>query len=152
MMTIKGAADASGLSTDTIRYYERTGVLPPASRTMNGYRRYTDPHIETLRFARSLRDLGLPVGRMTNLIRVFHDGTCRDMRDALVACAHEALARVVTQRQDLERAERQLRAVLDEVESIAANEQPRSGLSPCACVVAVEHKAACSARQSRRTQ
>ena len=102
VVTIKAASTASGLPVETIRYYERVGVLPAVARGANSYRGYTGEHIETLRFARALRDLGLPLGEMSALIRVFHDGTCRDMQQALAASAREALEGVIRQRMQLE--------------------------------------------------
>ncbi|HWQ28729.1 MAG TPA: MerR family DNA-binding transcriptional regulator, partial [Dehalococcoidia bacterium] len=56
-MRIGEAARASGLSIDTIRFYERTGTLPAPPRGANGYRRYTPEHVETLRLAAGLRAL-----------------------------------------------------------------------------------------------
>ena len=138
VVTIKAASTASGLPVETIRYYERVGVLPTVSRGANRYRGYTREHLETLRFARALRDLGLPLREMSALIRVFHDGTCRDMQQALAASAREALEGVIRQRTQLARVEKQLRSVLHEVETVAPDEQRVSGLTPCPCVVIVE--------------
>ena len=56
-MNIQKAAEASGLTADTIRFYEREGVVPPAPRRENGYREYTSEHVAVLRLARGLRDL-----------------------------------------------------------------------------------------------
>ena len=138
LVTIKAASSASGLPVDTIRYYERVGVLPSVSRGANRYRAYTQEHLETLRFARALRDLGLPLGEMSALIRVFHDGTCREMQQALAASAREALEGVIRQRMQLEQVEEQLRSVLQEVVAVAPDEQRNSGLAPCPWVVIVE--------------
>lgn len=140
VVTIKAASAESGLSVDTIRYYERIGVLPRVARTANRYRGYTREHIETLRLARTLRDLGLPLPEMAALVRVFHDGTCRDMQKALEASARDALDRVVAHQKQLKRAEHQLRSVLAEVETIAPDEQAASGLTPCPCVIVIERK------------
>jgi len=142
VVTIKVASSACGLSVDTIRYYERIGVLPPVIRGANRYRGYTQEHLETLRFARTLRDLGLPPAEMSSLLRVFHDGMCQDMQHALAASARGALERVVAQRNQLERAEKQLRAVLAEVEAIVPRPRPVSGLTPCPCVRVAEEQSA----------
>src|SRR5258708_39295806 len=116
LLTISQAADASGLSPDTIRYYERVGVLPRIQRAGNGYRGYPPEHLEPLRFARSLRDLGLAPAAMSDLIRIFHDGTCRQMRSALLETGQSTLDRVREQRVALERVEAQLAAVLSAIE------------------------------------
>ncbi len=62
-MNIREAAATSGLSADTIRFYEKKGVLPRPPRRDNGYRSYTDEHVATLRLARGLKDLGLGLRR-----------------------------------------------------------------------------------------
>ena len=62
LLSIKGVAAAPGLAADTIRYYERVGVLPKVARSTNSYLGYPAEHVETLHFARRLRELGLPPG------------------------------------------------------------------------------------------
>lgn len=59
------AAQESGFSIDTLRYYEREGILPSVPRTGGGRRAYTDAHLGTLGFLRCLRDTGMPI----NLLR-----------------------------------------------------------------------------------
>lgn len=52
-------ARQSGFSVDTLRYYERVGLLPEPTRTENGYRSYDETTMERLRFIRRSRNLGL---------------------------------------------------------------------------------------------
>lgn len=134
LLTIGQAAAASGLSADTIRFYEREGVLPRVPRGQNSYRGYPAEHVETLLFARRLRELGLAPAIMADLIRLFHDGTCREMRDTLAESCGKTLGAVRARRLELERVEAQLRNVLDGLERQAVEEQRISTVTPCACV------------------
>ncbi|MGI8925905.1 MAG: MerR family transcriptional regulator [Tepidiformaceae bacterium] len=137
-MTIGEVAEASGLAADTIRYYERVGVLPKVQRESNAYRGYPPEHVETLRFARRLRELGLAPSDMTDLIRLFHDGTCRQMHQALVERCESTLNKVHTQRLELERVESQLAAVLDGLQHQEVDNHRISTVEPCACVAVIE--------------
>ena len=137
LRSIKDAAQASGLSGDTIRYYERIGVLPPVSRLPNTYRSYTQEHIETLRFARRLRELGLSPPEMTGLIRIFHDGSCREMRDALLQTAEGLLERVHARRIELEHAEAQLELLTSGLRGLNPNDHRLLTVEPCDCVALV---------------
>lgn len=55
------AAERSGFTIDTLRYYEREGILPPVARAGNGHRSYTDDDLARLGFLRCLRDTGMPI-------------------------------------------------------------------------------------------
>lgn len=57
-MTIGILAARAGVSPDTVRYYERLRLLPPAQRTENGYRRYTDSSLRRLLLIRSAVEFG----------------------------------------------------------------------------------------------
>ena len=57
-----------GLSTKTIRFYEESGVISQASREENGYRTYDDAAVETLSLIKNVRDLGLPISEIKELM------------------------------------------------------------------------------------
>jgi DNA-binding transcriptional MerR regulator len=54
-------AEETGLSIDTLRYYEKIGLLDPVDRDAAGRRRFSDHHLEQLSVARCLRESGMPV-------------------------------------------------------------------------------------------
>jgi DNA-binding transcriptional MerR regulator len=60
MLTIAEAAQQSGLSAHTLRYYERAGLLE-ANRAANGHRHYTDADLQRVGFVQKLRATGMPI-------------------------------------------------------------------------------------------
>ena len=58
-MRVSELARAAGIQASTVRFYEATGVLPPAARRENGYRKYGADDLSRLRLLVSLRRLGL---------------------------------------------------------------------------------------------
>jgi MerR family gold-responsive transcriptional activator of gol and ges genes len=87
MMTIGEAAAASGVSAKMIRYYEETGLIPPAGRTGSGYRTYGPKEVQILRFVRRARDLGFPMEKVADLLALWRD---RDRASADVKHLAEA--------------------------------------------------------------
>jgi len=69
-------ASAVGLSRDTIRYYERAGLLPPPERTAGGYRSYDAGAVDRLRFIQGAQRLGLRLADIRDLLTVRDTGTC----------------------------------------------------------------------------
>ena len=72
-MNIGEAAAASGVSAKMIRYYEETGLIPPAGRTASGYRTYGPKEVQILRFVRRARDLGFPMEKVADLLALWRD-------------------------------------------------------------------------------
>jgi MerR family transcriptional regulator, aldehyde-responsive regulator len=60
-MKIAEVSERYGLSSDTLRYYERVGLLPPVNRSDNGIRDYNDLDIRRVEFIKCMRGAGLPV-------------------------------------------------------------------------------------------
>ncbi|EAK9016982.1 MerR family transcriptional regulator [Listeria monocytogenes] len=60
-MNIKQAADMLGLTVDTLRYYERVGVIPPVHRNESGYRDYKTSDLNWVYLVKNLRNAGLSV-------------------------------------------------------------------------------------------
>ena len=72
-MKIGDLATASATPVDTIRYYEREGLLPAPARTSANYRAYDDSHLERLRFIRHCRHLDMSLDEVRQLLRVRDD-------------------------------------------------------------------------------
>jgi DNA-binding transcriptional MerR regulator len=61
-LSIGRAAELTGLTADTLRYYERDGLmLAPVARAATGHRRYTDRDLEWIRLVTRLRATGMPI-------------------------------------------------------------------------------------------
>jgi DNA-binding transcriptional MerR regulator len=69
-------ADVVGVRSDTIRYYERAGLLPPPGRTPAGYREYDAGAVDRLRFIQGAQRLGLHLADIRTLLGVRDTGTC----------------------------------------------------------------------------
>lgn len=77
-MRIGELARHVGVSTDTVRFYERSGWLPRASRRDNDYRDYGKPDVEHLRLLIDLRRLDVPLGDAGKIASWCHSGHCAD--------------------------------------------------------------------------
>ncbi len=76
MFTIGKASEQSGVNIETIRYYEREGIVPKPGRSAGGRRLYSSEEIAKLRFVRRCRDLGFPI----SIIQIFLSLTEKDDR------------------------------------------------------------------------
>lgn len=77
----------SGVHGETIRYYEKAGLMPEPDRADNGYRIYNEIHVRRLAFIRRCRELGFPSSEIANLLRMVDGGdyTCREIRNHALA-------------------------------------------------------------------
>ncbi len=73
-MTIKEVSEKYGISADTLRYYERVGMLPPVSRTSGSIRNYTDENLSWLELILCMRNAGLPIEAIIEYVRLFSLG------------------------------------------------------------------------------
>ncbi len=76
-------AEASGLSRDTLRYYERLGLLQQVNRDPGGRRVYAERHLSTLRFIRRAQSMGFRLEEIGQLLQFRQDPTTakRDVRE-----------------------------------------------------------------------
>jgi len=111
-MQIGKAAAASGCHIETIRYYERVGLLPHPARTAGGYRNYRLEEVDRLRFITRGRALGFSLEEIRSLLALADDPalSCRDV-DQL---ARHHLA-------DIQQRVRELRRIARELERTIAN-------------------------------
>ena len=72
-LSIGDLARAAGTKAETVRYYERIGLLPAPARTSGNYRAYARPHLERLSFIRRARDLGFSLDQVRALLRLADD-------------------------------------------------------------------------------
>jgi DNA-binding transcriptional MerR regulator len=69
-------AEVAGVAPDTVRYYERAGLLPAPARTAAGYRAYDVDAVDRLRFIQGAQRLGLRLRDIADLLAIRHTGVC----------------------------------------------------------------------------
>ena len=85
-MKIAEVSQRYGLSADTLRYYERVGLLPPVNRNGSGLRDYNELDIRRVEFIKCMRAAGLPVDVLTAYVGLVQQGddTIEARRDILI--------------------------------------------------------------------
>ncbi|MGH7023494.1 MAG: MerR family transcriptional regulator [Caulobacteraceae bacterium] len=103
-VSIGALAKMSGVNIETIRYYERIGVMPAPARSAAGYRQFDAGHLRRLTFIRRGRELGFSLDELRTLLRLVdgHDYTCAQVRDLTLAHVAEIRTKIA----DLSRLER----------------------------------------------
>jgi Cu(I)-responsive transcriptional regulator len=72
-MKIGEIADATATKVETVRFYEKSGLLPPPARTQNNYRSYGNNHLQRLSFIRRARQLGMSLDNVRELLELADD-------------------------------------------------------------------------------
>jgi DNA-binding transcriptional MerR regulator len=75
-LTISDLAHETGVRADTVRYYERVGLMPEPARTSGAHRRYDPRAVDRLQFIRGAQRLGLRLSDIGNLLAVRDTGEC----------------------------------------------------------------------------
>ena len=109
-LSIGDLAKATGTKVETIRWYERVGVLAAPARTSGNYRAYGAEHLERLSFVRRARDLGFSLDQVRDLLQLGDDRnkSC----EAVDRVAREHLAEVERKIADLEALRHELRDLI----------------------------------------
>lgn len=107
-MTVSQLARRAGTSADTVRYYDRLGLLGPANRTQSGYRQFDDDHVERMLFINAGQQLGLALAEIGELLKVRERGICacgrtRDLLTAKLGEIEAQLAALTAMRDTITR-------------------------------------------------
>ncbi len=96
MMKISEVSEQCDISADTLRYYERIGLLPPVNRTESGIRNYSNLDVRRVEFIKCMRTAGLPVEVLIEYYRLVQQGdeTIGDRKAILVERRAEIKARM----------------------------------------------------------
>ncbi len=110
-LTIGALADAAGVGRETVRFYERKGLLPDPPRTDSGYRNYPPESVERLRFIRRAQGLGFTLEEIAELLalRVDEVAACGTVE----ARARAKLTKVAQKLTELRRMKRALERLVD---------------------------------------
>jgi Zn(II)-responsive transcriptional regulator len=93
-MSIGRLADRAGVAIDTIRYYERNGLLRPAGRLASGYRRYSDAEYRRLRFIRRAKALGFSLDEIKELLTISAERNVARLRRAAMKRLSDVESRI----------------------------------------------------------
>lgn len=133
-MRIGEVADATGVSTSTIRYYEKYGLLAPAARKRSGYRDYSAEDVHRLRLIAQARMLSIPLPEVQDIVGMAFEGKCDPLRTGLLSAVRRRLADTRRQIRELRSLQRELERVSVELANEARTSQARSGADPCSCL------------------
>ena len=105
--TIGSLSKATGCKVETIRYYERIGILPAPPRTNGGHRSFGDEHLKRLSFVRRSRELGFSLDEVRQMLRLVDGGdvTCEQVREITLEHLHDVQNKIA----DLKQMERTLK-------------------------------------------
>lgn len=123
-LTIGRLAEVTGVHIETIRYYEKIGMLAKPCRSAGGHRHYEKEHIANLNFIRRGRELGFPLEAIRDLIRLNDGGACCDKARAVTVAHRDDVRRKIT---DLKRLDRALSGLIDECQPARWPECPIMG-------------------------
>ena len=127
-LSIGALGKATGTKVETIRFYERMGILPEPPRTNGNYRAYGEEHARRLGFARRARDLGFPLEIVRAMLALSDqpDRPCGEV-DALV----------IEQLHEIERKIADLQRLRDELDRIAHQCRVGSRMADCRIIDAL---------------
>jgi MerR family mercuric resistance operon transcriptional regulator len=112
-LTIGALSERTGVNVETIRYYEREGLLPSAPRTAGGHRVFNQTHLRRLVFIRRSRELGFSGTEVRTLLGLVDGGcTCGEVRDLTLRHLVSVRAKIA----DLRRLEKTLTAIASKCE------------------------------------
>ena len=125
--TIGRLAQQAGVGIDTVRFYERRGLLPQPQRTPSGYRLYSEDTINRIRFVRKAKRLGFTLDEIGNLLKLQDQGGQKSEVKAITTLKLEQIDAKIA---DLSR----MRTVL---ETLATECSGRGGVSTCPIIEAI---------------
>ena len=109
-MTIAQVSQKYGVSADTLRYYERIGLLPPVGRTKSGIRDYTEEDCNWVNFIKCMRSAGLPVETLIEYVGLFGlgDETIPARKELLMEQRRQLAARIGEMQAVLDRLDKKI--------------------------------------------
>ena len=121
-MKIGEAAREAGVNLDTLRYYERRGLLPEPPRRPSGYRVFDDGTVRRVRFIKRAQELGFTLNEIRDLmeLRLAPEASCRDVRDKAAGKIESIDAKI-----------QQLRSMREALEGLTAACSGRGPVEEC---------------------
>ena len=92
--TIGKLAEAAGVGVETVRFYQRSGLLPEPERPLSGYREYSSDDVRRIRFIKRAQTLGFHLEDIAGLLKLDGPQTCRVTHDLALEKLHVVEAKI----------------------------------------------------------
>lgn len=104
-MNISEVSKIIDLSTDTLRYYERIGLIPPIQRNSGGIRDYQEEDLKWIEFVKCMRNAGLPIEVLKEYLHLFEQGdsTLQPRKDILIEQRQALIEKIQSLKETVER-------------------------------------------------
>lgn len=109
-MTITEVSKRYKLNADTIRYYERIGLIPRVNRNKSGIRDFTEEDCRWVEFIKCMRGAGLSIGILTEYVNLFQEGssTVKARKELLIEQRNQLADRIREMQETLDRLDRKI--------------------------------------------
>ena len=103
-MKIAAVSEQYGISTDTLRYYERVGLIPPVNRNESGIRDYDELDLRRVEFIKCMRSAGLPIEVLIEYVGLVQQGdkTIEARKEILIEQREQLVARMKKMQETLD--------------------------------------------------
>ncbi len=112
-LTIGRLAESAQVNVETVRYYQRRGLMREPARPTGSVRRYSDDDVRRIRFIKRAQQLGFTLEEVTNLLKLEDGRSCRETEQL----AQQKLSLVEARLTDLQRLRKTLRDLIGRCES-----------------------------------
>lgn len=120
-MTIQEVSRRYGLSADTLRYYERVGLIPPVPRTRGGARDYDGPSLGWVELIKCMRAAGVGIEALSEYCRLFQQG--EETQEARKALLEEQRRQLLERMKDMQRSLNRLNEKIENYEQGLARKE-----------------------------
>ena len=122
-MTISETSEKYGLTQDTLRYYERIGLIPPVPRTRSGLRDYDEESCRWIEFIKCMRGAGLQIETLIEYVNLFEEGDSTiEARKKLLLEQREVL---IKKQEEISATIERLNFKIDNYEKMNAKKSPK---------------------------
>jgi DNA-binding transcriptional MerR regulator len=120
-MNIKKVSEVTGISADTIRYYERIGLMPRVTRNQSGIRDFTEREIGLLEFVRCFRKAGVSVEALIDYVALLEEG--EGTEEARLAILKEQAEKLDARLAELQAARERLAYKIDNYQELISQSE-----------------------------
>jgi MerR family mercuric resistance operon transcriptional regulator len=122
-LTIAGVAQSAGVGVETVRYYERRGLIRQPRKSSGAYRKYGSDHVRRIRFVKRAQELGFTLSEIESLLAL-EDGSDRESVQRIASARLEEVSARIA---DLRRIERTLAHLIEDCRKQATPSCPIIG-------------------------